>query len=86
MSLSTILHRGIGLQLEVLTQPVAERLAETLVAFANGDGGTVLLGVDTQGQITGALQPDEADGALRAALTLCRPLVATEWQQFEDRA
>ena len=86
MSLSTILHRGIGLQLEVLTQPVAERLAETLVAFANGDGGTVLLGVDTQVQITGALQPDEADGALRAALTLCRPLVATEWQQFEDRA
>ena len=46
MSLSTILRRGIGLQLEILTEPSADRLAETLVAFANGDGGTVLLGVE----------------------------------------
>lgn len=86
MSLSSILRRGIGIQLEVLTEPSPERLAETLVAFANADGGTVLLGVDPQGQITGALQPEDAEGLLRRALALCRPLVATEWQQFEDRA
>ena len=28
-----------------------DALAETLVAFANGDGGTVLLGADAQGNI-----------------------------------
>ena len=44
MSLATILRRGVGLQLEVMTEPSADALAETLVAFANGDGGTVLLG------------------------------------------
>lgn len=86
MSLSSIFRRGVGVQLELLTNPTPDRLAETLVAFANADGGTVLLGVDAQGQVTGALQPEEAEGLLRSALTLCRPLVTTEWQQFEDRA
>ncbi len=86
MSLSSILRRGVGLQLEVMPQPSADALAETLVAFANGDGGTVLLGVDASGQIVGGLQPEDAEGVLRAALSQCRPLVNTEWQQFEDRA
>jgi len=86
MSLSSILRRGPGLQLEIMTEPTPERLAETLVAFANTDGGSVLLGVDAQGQITGALQPEDAENLLRAALAQCRPLVVTRWEQFEDRA
>lgn len=86
MSLSNVLRRGVGLQLEVLTESAAEHLAETLVAFANTDGGTIVLGVDARGDITGELQLEDAESLLRAALTLCRPLVATEWQQFEDRA
>ncbi len=86
MSLASLLRRGVGLQLEVMPEPSAERLAETLVAFANSDGGTVLLGVDHQGQITGELLRDDAEGLLRAALSRCRPLMRTEWQQFEDRA
>lgn len=86
MPLATLLHRGIGQQLEVLPTPVADRLAETLVAFANGDGGTVLLGVDVQGRVTGELLLEDAENALRRALTQCRPLVRTDWQQFEDRA
>lgn len=86
MSLTTLLHRGVGIQLDVLTEPSAELLAQTLVAFANGDGGTVLLGADAAGQITGALHLEDAESLLRAALSQCRPLVRTEWQQFEDRA
>ncbi len=86
MSLASILRRGPGLQLEIMTEPTAGRLAETLVAFANTDGGSILLGVDAQGQITGTLQPEDAENLLRAALAQCRPLVATRWEQFEDRA
>lgn len=86
MSLSSILRRGPGLQLEIMTEPSVERLAETMVAFANTDGGSILLGVDAQGQITGALQPEDAESLLRAALAQCRPLVVTRWEQFEDRA
>jgi len=85
MSLSSLLRRGIGLQLEVMPELSADRLAETLVAFANSDGGTVLLGVDARGRITGNLQLEDAEGALREALGQSRPLVRTDWQQFEDR-
>jgi ATP-dependent DNA helicase RecG len=86
MSLSSILRRGVGLQLEIMPEPAAGALAETLVAFANGDGGTVLLGVDAGGQVLGTLQPEDAESLLREALNQCRPLVRTDWQQFEDRA
>ena len=75
MSLSTILRRGVGLQLEVMTEPSAGALAETLVAFANGDGGTVLLGALPDGQVTGDLQVEDAESLLRAAQVQCRPLV-----------
>ena len=43
MSLSTILRRGVGLQLEVMTEPSAGTLAETLVAIAEADGRTFTL-------------------------------------------
>src|SRR5512132_3680314 len=86
MSLSNLLRRGVGAQLEVMPEPSAGRLAETLVALANAEGGSVLLGVDEQGHATGALQLEDAESVLRAALAECRPPVRTEWQQFEDRA
>ncbi len=86
MSLATLLRRGVGLQLEVMPVPDVSRLAETLVAFANGDGGSVLLGVDSEGSVTGDVTVEDAEAALRAALIHCRPLVRTEWQQFEDRS
>jgi len=85
MSLSSLLRRGVGMQLELMAEPSADRLAETLVAFANGDGGTILFGVDPQGHITGDLQLEDAESLLRAALSQTRPIVHTEWQQFEDR-
>src|SRR5512139_2366560 len=81
-----ILRRGLCLQVEVMPERTADALAETLVAFANGDGGTVLLGVDASGQVLGSLQPEDAESLLRAALSQCRPPVRTDWQQVEDRA
>jgi len=86
MSISTILRRGVGLQLEVMTEPSADALAEALVAFANADGGTVLLGTTRDGQVTGDLQIDDAESLLRAAQAQCRPLVRADWETFEDRA
>ena len=86
MTLSSLLRGGIGLKLEVMTEPVADLLAETLVSFANADGGTVLLGVAPSGDLTGDLTLEEAESILREALAQCRPLMRTDWQQFEDRA
>jgi len=42
MSLSTILRRGVGLQLEVMTEPSADALAEALVAFASDENAVML--------------------------------------------
>src|SRR5512141_2497540 len=85
MSLASLLRHG-PLQLEIMPEPDAARLAESLVAFANSEGGTVLLGVDSDGAPTGTLELEEAEGALRRALIECRPLVRSDWEQFEDRS
>lgn len=65
----------------LMPEPEVQPLAETLVAFANSDGGTILIGVDEEGQATGQVYADEVDTALRTALRACRPLVETHWHQ-----
>jgi ATP-dependent DNA helicase RecG len=65
--------------------PVAEvePLAECLVALANGDGGMIVLGLDSNGRPTDSIWEEEAEGALREALRLCHPPVPTHWQPVE---
>ena len=53
MLTSTVLRAGPGQLVEFLAQPDIDRLAETLVAFANGDGGTLIVGVDPHGKPLG---------------------------------
>lgn len=78
------MKRGpVGPHVEYMPQPDAERLAETLVAFANADGGTILLGVEPDGTTVAGLVDDELEGALREALVACRPPIRTEWEQME---
>jgi len=83
-SLASIIRRD-RLYVDVMADPSAEALAETLVAFANTDGGTVLLGVDAAGEVTGDLQIEDVDSLLRAALARCRTIVRTEIERIEDR-
>jgi ATP-dependent DNA helicase RecG len=61
------------------------RLAETLIAFANSDGGAVLIGVDPSGKVDGSLMQEEIEDALRLALARCRPGVRTQWQRSETK-
>jgi ATP-dependent DNA helicase RecG len=55
----------------------ASKLAETLVAFANAGGGTLLVGLDPRsGKPTGLKDPDATmDRALQAALSTAPPLI-----------
>ncbi len=80
---SQLIKRGEGPRVAILPEVDQELLAETLVAFANADGGTLIVGVDARGKPTGAVLPDELEGALRAAETRCRPPVQTSWEQSE---
>jgi ATP-dependent DNA helicase RecG len=69
-----------GPRLAFLPDADAEALAECLVAFANGDGGLIVLGVDENGRPTQEIWDEEAESALREAAGLCRPPVPSRWQ------
>jgi len=73
--------RRPGQTLAFVPEPEAQLLAETLVAFANSDGGVILIGVDETGQATGQVYADEVEVALRAAVQECRPPVEARWHQ-----
>jgi ATP-dependent DNA helicase RecG len=81
--LSNLLASGPNQTTAFLPHPDAETLAETLVAFANADGGTVLVGITPEGDITGDVLGEDVEALLSRALGLCRPPVATEWGQAE---
>lgn len=81
-----LVNRGPGPLIEYLEEPDIERMSETLVAFANSDGGTIVIGVDANGRPTGTTYPDELEEALVSTLALCRPPVQTDWQQEETEA
>ncbi len=66
---------------DLIPEPAPQALAETLVAFANSDGGTILIGVDEEGRITGRAFTDEVEMALQAAVEKCRPPVEARWHQ-----
>ena len=56
---STLLTQGENLHVEFKQWPVhTDDLAAALVAFANTDGGQLLLGVDDHGQVTGIAEND----------------------------
>lgn len=63
-----------------------EPLAEHLIAFANSDGGTIVVGLDEKGRPAGNVYSEELEGLLRAAERLCRPGVVTGWDQYDGPA
>jgi ATP-dependent DNA helicase RecG len=83
MTLSSWTEKGPGQTLELMFAADEDRLAETLVAFANSDGGTVLMGIDKDKAINTDLMFEDVEDVLRLALIQCRPGVRTEWQRIE---
>ena len=60
-------------------------LAEIMVAFANGDGGSIVVGKDGDGNMSNPqIYVEELEGALHQAEQLCRPVIQTGWEQFES--
>jgi len=82
-NLPNLLVRGPNQTTAFLPDPDIEGLAETLVAFANADGGTVLVGITQGGELTGDVLAEDVEALLSRALGHCRPLVVTQWGQAE---
>jgi ATP-dependent DNA helicase RecG len=83
MAFSDVVKKKRGQFVEYLPQASVDLLAETLVAFANGDGGTVLVGVTPEGAMNDGFAAEDAESLLWRAQGRCRPPVRTEWQQME---
>jgi ATP-dependent DNA helicase RecG len=81
--LQKLLKRGAGQTVAFIPDPEIKLLAETMVAFANADGGTIFIGVDARGRATDPTLGDEVEHNLARALTHCRPPVVTDWEQCE---
>lgn len=72
-----------GQRLAFLPSADVEALAECLVAFGNGDGGLIVLGLDENGRFSEEIWEEEAESALLEAVKLCRPPVPSQWQPIE---
>ena len=78
-----MLKQGPSQTLDFLPYPKPEQMAETITAFANSEGGTLILGVTAEGKLGDFFLEDEASDALESALRLCRPPVHTDWHAEE---
>ena len=81
--LEKLLKRGPGQTVAFMPDPETELLAETMVAFANADGGTIFIGVDERGRAVEPALSEDVEGRLVRALASCRPPVVTDWEQLE---
>lgn len=79
-----LIKRGEGLHLDFKFEVSdAAKIARSLVAFANTDGGKLLIGVNDNGSIAGIRSEEECFMIKDAALNHCRPEVkftSKEWQ------
>ncbi len=76
----TLLNKQPGQHLAFLPDPKPEAIAELLTAFANADGGTLVLGMTPEGRLGDLYVAEEAQEALQAAARLCKPPVPANWQ------
>lgn len=81
--MQSVLTQTPGQQVAFLPHVDPVAIAETLIAFANTEGGTLVLGMGADGVSGDLLVEEEAADALQTALRLCRPPVATDWEHCE---
>ncbi len=83
MSLTYLLDRPPDHQLEFLPELDSQSLLETAVAFANAEGGQIVVGVDQDGRVQGGLYTEDAEGIVQQALLEVRPPILLEVETFE---
>jgi predicted HTH transcriptional regulator len=72
--LKQLVARGEGHHLEFKRKAsFPEKIVREMIAFANTEGGTVLIGVGDDGSIPGLRHPDDEAYVIRQALAQCRP-------------
>lgn len=75
-----LLRQKAGQSLAFLPDPDPELIAATITAFANSEGGTLVLGIGEDGHLGSIFVEEDASDALQSALSMCNPPVHTDWQ------
>ncbi|MEP7198341.1 MAG: ATP-binding protein [Chloroflexota bacterium] len=69
-----LLANGAGQNVVPCAENISAReLAVTLIALANADGGTVIVGADGDGQLVGLKSPERAHEVAMRAFVMCNP-------------
>ena len=63
----------------------AAKIARTIVAFANSDGGRIVIGVDDTGEVTGVDAEQEKYMMIQAGKKFCDPPVYIDFNVLEER-
>ena len=83
MSLSYLFTRKPGLQLAFYPQLDPDAVLETIVAFANTEGGDLVVGADENGHVWAGMQAEDAEDIVNMAITQVRPPVQVEAETYE---
>jgi len=78
--LATLISGGEGIRLEFKRKAsFPDKIVKEMIAFANTNGGTVLIGVDDDGNMAGLRYPEEEAHVIQKAIQkYCRPLFEFE--------
>lgn len=84
MNIKSLIWQGEGEQLDFKNKiSSCEKIAKTLVAFANNRGGKLLVGVADNGSIKGVKNEDEEKYMLqRAGHLYCRPAIDIRFEEI----
>jgi len=85
MILPELIKTGPGPRSAFIETPQSDDIAETLISFANTEGGTIVIGVDENGKpaANGNIDNEKLEATLKAAEELCNPTVVVgNWEEY----
>lgn len=77
------IHEGEGLTVE-FEEKYTSRIDEDIVAFANGKGGTLLLGVRDEGKVVGERLTNDLKARINSLARNCKPSISVSMAQVDD--
>ncbi|MBI2136387.1 putative DNA binding domain-containing protein [Candidatus Woesearchaeota archaeon] len=79
-----LLNRGEGLKSEFKENFDSKNLAKEIVAFANGDGGRIFIGISDKGEVKGTQITNKLKSEIQDIARNCDPVININIEAFEN--